>query len=165
MDSRPDTFLLYRVAQVNYVSYVRGALFCNILIFLLDKKIVGNKWEIACQFIECQCIIWTVSRLCFPIVPRSQIIISRSRCFNPTILKLRLDLSLTHTMDTLCETWRLMEIDRMCVYVRVNDRFRRNVNVTGYFDIEIECLLDLDRDILCSYFVTPCYIFSNVKWH
>jgi len=56
-----------------------------------------------------------------------------------------------------------MEIDRVCVYIRVNDQFRRNVNVTGYFDIEVECLLDLDRDILHSYFVTPYYICLNVK--
>lgn len=67
-----------------------------------------------------------------------QIIISRSRRFDPTILKLRLDLPLTHAMDTLCETWRLMEIDRLRMYVRVNDRFRRNVNAAGYFDIEVE---------------------------
>jgi len=38
-----------------------------------------------------------------------------------------------------------MEIDRVRSCLCVNDRFR-NVNVTAYFDVEVEwCIYDLDR--------------------
>ena len=41
----------------------------DILILLRDKKIVGNKWEIACESIDAMHHL-NVSKLCFPIVPR-----------------------------------------------------------------------------------------------